>query len=154
MFLLFTKTSSDTATFDWGNIVPGNTSKTLWTEWYPVDSLPWVINPECGYVYNINNTPFDATCNESDLPPIFPEDMGFRTGNTNRSMRFMELMLEYPFVNFEDMKITITDESKEIMDCVCTYEGNTYGLIEGKRTYLHLDDYQVPFKSRHQIITH
>jgi len=48
----------------------------------------------------------------------------------------------------------VWDESKEIMDCVCTYEGQTYGLIEGKRISLHLDDYQVPFKSRHQIITY
>ncbi len=47
----------------------------------------------------------------------------------------------------------VWDESKEITDCVCTYEGKTYGLIEGKRISLHLEDYQVPFKSRHQIIT-
>jgi len=48
----------------------------------------------------------------------------------------------------------VWDESQEITDCVCTYEGKTYGLIEGKRISLHLEDYQVPFKSRHQIIAH
>jgi len=48
----------------------------------------------------------------------------------------------------------VWDESKEITDCVCTYEGKTYGLIEGKRISLHLDDYQIPFKSRHQIVIH
>jgi len=48
----------------------------------------------------------------------------------------------------------VWDESKEITDCVCTYEGKTYGLIEGKHTSLHLEDYQVPFKSRHQIVIH
>lgn len=32
--------------YKWAGIVPGNTSKTLWTELVPLDSIPHNINPE------------------------------------------------------------------------------------------------------------
>jgi len=45
----------------------------------------------------------------------------------------------------------VWDESNPITDCVCTYEGKTYALINGKRQNLELEDYQMPFKSKHLI---
>ncbi len=39
----------------------------------------------------------------------------------------------------------VWDSNKEIIDCVCTYEGNTYGLVGGKRVELELEDYKPPF---------
>lgn len=46
----------------------------------------------------------------------------------------------------------VWDKSKKIVDCVCTYDGKTYALIGGKRKKLILKDYEMPFKSKHQII--
>ena len=46
----------------------------------------------------------------------------------------------------------VWDNSKKIVDCVCTYEGKTYALINGKRKRLCLKDYEMPFKSKHRII--
>ncbi len=46
----------------------------------------------------------------------------------------------------------VWDKSKKIVDCVCTYEGKTYALINGKRKKLLLEDYDMPFKSKHRII--
>lgn len=43
------------------------------------------------------------------------------------------------------------DESSPITDCVCTYEGKTYALVNGKRQKLELENYQMPFKSKHWI---
>lgn len=43
------------------------------------------------------------------------------------------------------------DESNKITDCVCTYEGKTYALVNGKRQKLELENYQMPFKSKHYI---
>src|SRR5438445_1670397 len=43
------------------------------------------------------------------------------------------------------------DESNSIVDCVCTYEGNTYAIVNGKRQKLVLENYQMPFKSKHLI---
>ena len=45
----------------------------------------------------------------------------------------------------------VWDESNPITDCVCTYEGKTYALINGKRQKLELENYQMPFKSKHMI---
>lgn len=88
--------------YDWKNAVPGNTSKTLWTEFYPIDSLPMVTDPNCGYVYNTNNTPYDATAPEENIEPgAIPEIMGFRMGNNNRSRRFQELMVQHEKVDFD-----------------------------------------------------
>ncbi len=46
----------------------------------------------------------------------------------------------------------VWDESKKIIDCVCTYNGETYAIKEGKRQKLILKDYEMPFKSKHRII--
>ncbi len=46
----------------------------------------------------------------------------------------------------------VWDKSKKIVDCVCTYDGNTYALVDGKRKKLFLKDYEMPFKSKHRII--
>jgi Holliday junction resolvase len=46
----------------------------------------------------------------------------------------------------------VWDKSKKIVDCVCTYEGKTYAIISGKRKKLLLEDYDMPFKSKHRII--
>ena len=45
----------------------------------------------------------------------------------------------------------VWDEANPITDCVCTYEGKTYALINGKRQKLELENYQMPFKSKHLI---
>jgi acyl-homoserine-lactone acylase len=47
--------------YDWENTVPGNTMKTLWTQYLPHDSLPHVLNPKCGYVFEVNNTSYTMT---------------------------------------------------------------------------------------------
>jgi Holliday junction resolvase len=46
----------------------------------------------------------------------------------------------------------VWDKSKKIVDCVCTYDGKTYALVNGKRKKLFLKDYEMPFKSKHRIL--
>jgi len=46
----------------------------------------------------------------------------------------------------------VWDNSKKIVDCVCTYDGKTYALIDGKHKKLFLKDYEMPFKAKHRII--
>lgn len=41
------------------------------------------------------------------------------------------------------------NESEIASDLVCTYEGKTYALVNGKRQSLQLEIYKMPFKSRH-----
>lgn len=79
--------------YNWSLLVPGDTSATLWTGYQPESALPQVLNPECGYVFNMNNSPFECTgmgCNPNikDYDPT----MGFDLKKTNRSVRMYELM--------------------------------------------------------------
>lgn len=46
----------------------------------------------------------------------------------------------------------VWNKSKKPIDCVCTYDGNTYAIISGKRQKLILKDYEMPFKSKHRIM--
>lgn len=77
--------------FDWSGVVPGNTSETLWDQYYSFDDLPQVLNPTSGWVFNSNHTafassgPFDAP-----LPGKFPAEMGYPQTQNNRSLRFFE----------------------------------------------------------------
>ena len=45
------------------------------------------------------------------------------------------------------------DEKKNPADMVCRYDGTTYALIQGEKKKLILNDYEMPFKSRHQKLT-
>ena len=44
----------------------------------------------------------------------------------------------------------IWDEAKEITDCVCTYEGEIFARIDGKREKMNLKEYTMPFKTKHR----
>jgi Holliday junction resolvase len=46
----------------------------------------------------------------------------------------------------------VWDDSKNVIDCVCTYNGETYALKDGKRSDLILKDFQMPFKSKHRML--
>lgn len=90
---------------DWKNTIIGNTSKTLWTTFHPLKDLPQYINPKAGYLFNTNNTPFDATGIEENLKAKdFDPTIGIETLNNNRSLRFQELISTYPKLSYEDFK--------------------------------------------------
>ena len=91
--------------FDYSQVVVGNQSEALWTEYYPLDKKPHVENPDCGYVFNMNNTPTNATCEGSNFQDttvlkycdLFP-------GDNNRSTRFMEWVDSEPQMNWAEFK--------------------------------------------------
>jgi len=45
----------------------------------------------------------------------------------------------------------IWDKKKKVIDCVCTYDGKTYALKNGKQKKLILKDFLMPFKSKYQL---
>ncbi|MCF8258381.1 MAG: penicillin acylase family protein [Flavobacteriales bacterium] len=90
---------------DWSGVLPGNTSATIWNSFHTIQERPQLINPTCGYVFNTNNTPFNATCKAENLRATdFPAYYGFDTGDNNRSSRMMELLEEYDRLTLEDVK--------------------------------------------------
>ncbi|MBS3922191.1 MAG: resolvase [Nitrosarchaeum sp.] len=46
----------------------------------------------------------------------------------------------------------IWDETKKITDCVCTYDGEIFAKIDGKRLNLNLKEQKMPFKNKHRLV--
>ena len=91
--------------YNWASVLPGDTSSTLWTEFHPIEERPQIINPNCGYVFNTNNTPFNATSQSENLNPMdYPDYFGFEAGDNNRSTRLVQMLAEYDKVNLEAAK--------------------------------------------------
>ena len=91
--------------YNWKEVVPGNTRKTLWTETYDIEELPQVIQPSSGYFYNANHSPFfssDESNNPS--PDDFSKDANFETYHNNRSTRLMNLIEAEDKVSYADFK--------------------------------------------------
>ena len=91
--------------FKWTGVLPGNTSETLWTDYYKTHELPQVINPDSGYIYNANHSPFLSTSiDENPNPQDFASNMGFETFNNNRSTRIFELVESHKSIDYEIFK--------------------------------------------------
>ena len=76
---------------DWSQIQPGDRSDLIWQGYLPFDRVPQIWNPKSGYVFNSNNTPFQATGVEDALKPSdFSPTMGVQTDMTNRAYRAQE----------------------------------------------------------------
>ena len=89
--------------YDWKGTLPGNTEKTLWTEFFPESAIPQILNPDCGYVFNANNTCFKASCSSADVKcSAINCTMGHDTTMTNRGLRFLENIAKYPKVSWND----------------------------------------------------
>jgi acyl-homoserine-lactone acylase len=91
--------------YNWRSTVPGNTSKTLWTNFHPVEELPQVLNPPSGYLFNSNHSPFNATATADNINnKNYDTTMGYETNENNRSVRFMAQLAPLAKISFEDFK--------------------------------------------------
>lgn len=99
------------STYNWRLTVPGNTCKTLWGECYAQSELPQVENPDCGYVFNCNNTPYSATCQAENTSKKLPQYADTRPGETNRSTRFIEMIDDRDKFSFADFKALKFDDT-------------------------------------------
>ena len=91
--------------YNWRGVVPGNTKKTLWTEYYKVEDLPQVINPKSGFIYNANHSPFKSTSeNENPKAENFSSTMGYELYDNNRSTRLLQLIESHKTIDYETFK--------------------------------------------------
>ena len=98
--------------FNWKGIVPGDTKKTLWTDYYDIEDLPQVIQPEAGFIYDANHSPFKSTsADENPKEEDYSKRMGYETYDNNRSTRLIELIESYDKVSYKDFKDIKYDNS-------------------------------------------
>ncbi|MEM7655120.1 MAG: penicillin acylase family protein [Bacteroidota bacterium] len=94
--------------YDWQTTLPGDTSATLWgDEYYPIDSLPLVVDPSSGYVYNCNHTPYlSAGKADNPDPDALPSTLGHLSPDflTNRAVRLRALLEAQTSFSYEDFK--------------------------------------------------
>jgi len=73
---------------DWSQPIAGTSSKYKWTDIVPYNRMPTVKNPDCGYIYNANNTPLYCTGDQCEWGGDF---IGLHKFMYNRGERFKYL---------------------------------------------------------------
>lgn len=102
-------------TYDWSKVVPAESSDVLYNSTItPLDSLPQVLNPVCGFVFNTNNTPYSSTCTTNN-PPIRSHQSvtSFMPpiAENLRSRRFLELIESYDSLSYDEFKTIKYDQT-------------------------------------------
>lgn len=88
--------------YNWKRTLPGNTSKTLWTQFRAEKELPQYINPKSGFLFNTNHSPFLATAAADNLSSsVFAKTDGWELYHLNRSTRFLELFPQDQKLDYE-----------------------------------------------------
>jgi penicillin amidase/acyl-homoserine-lactone acylase len=127
--------------FDWKGTLPGDRSDLIWHAYVPFDKIPQLWNPKSGFVFNSNNTPFQATGPEDDLKPSqFPDWMGIQTNMTNRAYRALETFGADPHISaakFRAYKFDLSysaksDLAKDIAEIEAVNPGNDADLRQAQ----------------------
>ncbi len=94
--------------YNYNLVLPGDTSATMWRdEYYPIDALPQITNPASGFLFNTNNSPYNATAAEDDVVPSERQPVfGYldETMDNNRSKRILQLLSDLDTISYDDFK--------------------------------------------------
>jgi acyl-homoserine-lactone acylase len=90
---------------DWSKTLPGDRSDLIWKHYLPFPLMPQIWNPASGYVFNSNNTPFQATGEADNLKPeAFSPTLGIQTNMTNRALRAEETFGAAPKISAAEFR--------------------------------------------------
>ena len=89
---------------DWGEILPGDRSDLIWQDYVSVDELPQIYNPESGWLFSANSSPFFITEDSDNLRrEDFSETFGIETRMTNRAMQALEIFTKDEAISLEEL---------------------------------------------------
>jgi len=103
----------------WAGVVPGDTSKTMWTDYLSFDELPKSIDPPSGFHQNTNEPPWWMT-----LPPldpsaypayVAPPKMGSTLFRTKRSLH---MITAEPKISYETLVADKLSTRVELADAI------------------------------------
>ncbi len=103
----------------WSKIVPGNTSKTLWTDYLSFEELPKSIDPRSGFNQNTNEPPWTTTLPTLDgskypayvAPPI-------TTPPSFRTLRSLHMITEDQLISYDQLIADKHSTRMELADAV------------------------------------
>ena len=103
----------------WAGVVPGDTSKTMWTGYLSFDELPKSLDPASGFTQNVNEPPWFMTMPMLDSSPypayLSPPDIG---GSLFRAKRSFRLLTEAAKISYEQMLANKLSTRVEIADAI------------------------------------
>lgn len=103
----------------WAKVVPGNTSKTLWTEYHSFDDLPKSIDPPSGFNQNTNEPPWTSTLPQLDRTR-FPAYMS-RPGllmPSFRTIRSLRMITQDGKISYQQLLADKFSTKMELADAV------------------------------------
>ncbi len=104
---------------DWSKVMPGNTSKTLWTGYLKYDELPKSLDPASGFHQNANEPPWQFT-----MPPLDPSKYAayVAPGNSRlssfRTKRSLRMISEDPSITYDELLAYKHSTRMELADAV------------------------------------
>ncbi len=84
-------------------IIPGDSSRYLWTKYHPYEDLPRVLNPVSGWLQNANEPPWTTTLPLALDPKDYPAYMIPPPFIWPRPQTSMRLLAEHPKPTFEQL---------------------------------------------------
>jgi acyl-homoserine-lactone acylase len=93
----------------WQGLVPGDSSRYLWTEVHSFEDLPRVTDPPGGFVQNTNDPPWVASWPATLKPEDYPAYLAPRTPESFRAQNSVKMMAEHDGLTlegFRDLKLS------------------------------------------------
>lgn len=104
---------------DWNKVVPGNTAKTLWTDYLKYEELPKSLDPAAGFNQNANEPPWQFT-----MPPLNPANYPayVAPGNENlssfRTKRSLRMISQDKSITYEELLAYKHSTRMELADAI------------------------------------
>ncbi|ARV60160.1 acylase [Nostocales cyanobacterium HT-58-2] len=86
----------------WQGMIPGDTSKTLWTKIHSYQDLPRIVDPKSGWLQNANDPPWTTTFPTAIKPDHYPAYIAPRSMNF-RAQRSARMLSEDDKISFDEM---------------------------------------------------
>jgi acyl-homoserine-lactone acylase len=99
----------------WQGILDGTTSGTLWTDTHPFEDLPYVVDPDTGWLQNANDPPWFCTypspLSADKYPAYFaPRDLPFRP------QKSIKLLMSGDKISFDELLKLTSSTQLELAD--------------------------------------